>query len=53
MSAWLKLVPSWAWWVLALVLVVGVQQYRVMDAKGELAEARGTCQPHLSQLFNN
>ncbi len=32
--------PSWAWWALALVLVVGAQQYRVMDAKGELAEVR-------------
>lgn len=40
MSAWLKLVPSWAWWLLALVLVAGAQQYRVMDARGELAEVR-------------
>ncbi|WP_313135523.1 lysis system i-spanin subunit Rz [Stutzerimonas nitrititolerans] len=38
--SWAKLVPGWAWWVLALVLVVGVQQYRVMDARGELAEVR-------------
>jgi len=40
MIAWLKLVPSWLWWLLALVLVGGVQQYRVMDAKGELSDAR-------------
>lgn len=40
MTAWLKFVPGWAWWVLALVLVAGVQQYRVMDAKGELSDAR-------------
>lgn len=40
MTAWLKLVPSWAWWLLALVLVAGVQQCRVMDAKGELSDAR-------------
>lgn len=40
MTGWLKLLPSWAWWVLALVLVAGMQQYRVMDAKGELSVAR-------------
>lgn len=40
MSAWLKLAPSWAWWLLALVLVAGAQQYRVMDANGELSDAR-------------
>ncbi|MCF6805360.1 DUF2514 family protein [Stutzerimonas stutzeri] len=36
----LKLLPGWAWWALAVVLVGGVQQYRVMDSKGELAEVR-------------
>lgn len=40
MTAWLKLVPSWVWWLLALVLVAGLQQYRVMDANGELSDAR-------------
>ena len=40
MTAWLKFVPGWAWWSLALVLVAGMQQYRVMDAKGELSVAR-------------
>lgn len=40
MTAWLKLAPSWAWWLLALVLIAGAQQYRVMDAKGELSDAR-------------
>lgn len=40
MTAWLKLFPSWAWWLLALVLVAGVQQCRVMDAKGELARLK-------------
>lgn len=40
MIPWLKLVPGWVWWPLALMLVAGVQQYRVMDAKGELAEVR-------------
>ncbi|MCF6780945.1 DUF2514 family protein [Stutzerimonas stutzeri] len=40
MTSWAKLVPSWAWWLLALVLVAGVQQYRVTDAKGELARLK-------------
>lgn len=40
MTAWLRLVPGWAWWALALVLVAGAQQYRVMDARGELAGVR-------------
>lgn len=40
MTAWLKLVPSWLWWLAALLIVVGVQQYRVTDAKGELSVAR-------------
>jgi len=39
-SAWLKVIPGWAWWALAVLLVAGVQQYRVMDAKGELSDAR-------------
>lgn len=40
MIPWLKLVPGWVWWPLALMLVAGVQQYRVMNAQGELAEVR-------------
>jgi len=40
MTAWLKLMPSWLWWLAALLIVAGVQQYRVMDAKGELSVAR-------------
>lgn len=42
MTAWLKLVPSWAWWLLALLAVAGVQQLRVasaqVDAAGAVAE---------------
>ncbi|MFI8384804.1 DUF2514 family protein [Pseudomonas sp. NPDC079086] len=37
MTAWLKLVPAWAWlvgaWALSLVLVGGVQQLRVAGAQ--------------------
>ncbi len=39
MIAWLKFVPSWAWWVLALVLVAGGQQIRVLSAQSVAAEA--------------
>jgi chromosome segregation ATPase len=33
MTGWLKLVPAWAWWVLALLAVGGVQQLRVAGAQ--------------------
>lgn len=39
MAAWLKLVPSWAWWALALVVVGGVQQLRVAGAQVQAAGA--------------
>lgn len=37
---WLAAVPAWCWWLIALVLVAGGQQYRVAVAQGETAEAR-------------
>ena len=37
--AWLKAVPAWAWWLLALLAVAGVQQIRVLTAQGEAAGA--------------
>lgn len=37
---WLKLVPSWAYWVLALVLVAGGQQLRVEIAQTVAAKAQ-------------
>ena len=39
MTAWLKLVPSWAWWLLALLAVAGVQQLRVAGAQVQAAGA--------------
>jgi len=37
---WLGAVPAW-WWLIALVLVAGGQQYRVAVAQGDTATARG------------
>lgn len=37
---WLGAVPAWCWWLIALVLVAGGQQYRVVVAQGETATAR-------------
>ena len=39
MTAWLKLVPSWVWWALALLAVAGVQQLRVAGAQVQAAGA--------------
>lgn len=39
MTAWLKLVPSWVWWALALVAMGGVQQLRVAGAQVQAAGA--------------
>ena len=38
--AWLRLVPAWAWWLLAIVLVAGGQQVRVYSAQTDLANYR-------------
>ncbi|WP_182374929.1 DUF2514 family protein [Pseudomonas putida] len=37
---WLGAVPTWCWWLIALVLVAGSQQYRVVIADGAAADAR-------------
>lgn len=39
MAAWLKLVPSWAWWGLALVVAVLLQELRVQVAQQQAASA--------------
>lgn len=38
--SWLGAVPAWCWWLVALVLVAGGQQYRVVAARGETGIAR-------------
>ena len=40
MAAWLKLVPPWAWWALALAVVAGGQQFRVLSAQDVASEAQ-------------
>jgi hypothetical protein len=38
--AWLKLFPGWAYWLLALAVVAGGQQIRVLSAQSVAAEAQ-------------
>lgn len=40
MTAWLKLLPSWLWWLLAVVVVAGVQQFRVSFLQDDLKTER-------------
>lgn len=40
MTAWLKFVPSWAYWLLALAVVAGGQQIRVLSAQSVAAQAQ-------------
>lgn len=50
MTAWLKLVPTWSYWVLALVLVAGGQQIRVLSAQSVASKAQAEYQTHLRQV---
>lgn len=38
---WLGAVPTWCWWLIAVALVAGGQQYRVAMAEDDTATARG------------
>lgn len=40
MSAWLKLLPSRLWWLLALVVVAGAQQLRVSGLQDDMKTER-------------
>ncbi|WP_313489070.1 hypothetical protein [Stutzerimonas nitrititolerans] len=40
MSAWLKLIPSWLWWLIALAVIAGAQQFRVSGLQDELKTER-------------
>ncbi|MCY1285262.1 hypothetical protein D9M69_375920 [compost metagenome] len=37
---WLRLVPSWSWWLLAVLVVAGVQQARVVHLQMDVAQAK-------------
>ncbi|MDD2005123.1 DUF2514 family protein [Pseudomonas putida] len=37
---WLGAMPAWCWWLIALVLVAGGQQYRVVVAQGETIQVQ-------------
>jgi len=50
MTAWLKFVPGWAWWVLALSVVAGGQQIRVLSAHSDASKAQAEHQNHLRQV---
>ena len=50
MIAWLKFVPGWAWWVLALAVVAGGQQMRVLSAQSVASKAQAEHQTHLRQV---
>jgi len=50
MTAWLKFVPGWAWWVLALAVVAGGQQVRVLSAQSVASKAQAEYQTHLRQV---
>ncbi|WP_044873069.1 DUF2514 family protein [Pseudomonas sp. LFM046] len=36
---WVKELPAWSWWLLALVLVAGLQQLRIADLQVDVASA--------------
>lgn len=47
---WLGAVPAWCWWLIALVLVSGGQQYRVVVAQGETGTARSELSDYRLQV---
>jgi len=50
MTAWLKFVPSWAWWVLALAVVAGGQQIRVLSAQSVASKAQADLADYLTEV---
>ncbi|WP_236166345.1 DUF2514 family protein [Pseudomonas juntendi] len=47
---WLGSVPAWCWWLIAIVLVAGGQQYRVVVAQGDTATARSELADYRLQI---
>lgn len=50
MIAWLKFVPSWAYWLLALAVVAGGQQIRVLSAQSVAAKAQADLSDYRSDV---
>ncbi len=40
MTAWLRLLPPWAWWLVAVLVVAGTQQLRVVGLQSDLKTER-------------
>ncbi|MNO23662.1 hypothetical protein D3C76_134670 [compost metagenome] len=47
---WLKLLPTWRWWLLAVLLVAGIQQARVVGLQGDVAQAKGELNDYRLQV---
>lgn len=47
---WLKLAPAWCWWTLALVVVAGGQQIRVLSAQSVASEARAELADYRTEI---
>lgn len=50
MTAWLKFVPGWAWWVLALAVVAGGQQVRVLSAQSAASKAQAELSTYRAEV---
>ncbi|MCO8261466.1 DUF2514 domain-containing protein [Pseudomonas asiatica] len=48
--SWLGAVPAWCWWLIALVLVAGGQQYRVVVAQGATIQAQADLSDYRLQV---
>lgn len=50
MTAWLKWVPSWAYWLLALAVVAGGQQLRVLSAQSDASKAQADLSDYRTEV---
>lgn len=46
----LRLLPSWIWWLAALLIVGGVQQYRVASLQADLKKERAASTDNFGKL---
>lgn len=50
MTAWLKLIPSWAYWLIALAVVAGGQQIRVLSAQSVASKAQSDLSDYRAEV---